>query len=1566
MSGAGSIVKEAILRVIRALRRAPDAEEMDRQTDGPSAPNRVPGRHGRAAAVLLVAILVSVASAVAITSLGSSSGTVRSDPRPATPSVPAQARSAVRARSTVRARRAADLSALSGGASLGAQVAHGQNESRQPRKQTVAVARRENVAIGETLLASNGPSEPMHGSGGEVRIRPPEAGISQTPSKTEPYWACPHGPCEAIIDPPAVERSGHWALPAGGPLLEGGGERGGYDPQDLQSAYNIPASGGSTQTIALIDAYGYREAESDLAKYRTRYGLQACTRDPLDPESGCFRKVNEKGEEANYPEVGGEPEEEWDVEAALDLDMASAACPHCHILLVEATPEGFAGFGEAVNTAARLGATEISNSYGLAEENCEKANCEEYNVDYDHPGVMITASSGDSGYDGFMASEESPSFPATSPSVVAVGGTSLMKASNSRGWSEEVWGKSGSGCSRSEPKPTWQRDTGCANRTDDDVAAVADPETPVSVYNHSVGGWINVGGTSAGSPLVAGIEAHASEYTRSLPGAAAFYQDPGAVFDVTAGGNGEFPEGECTPPGGGGEYFCNAEVGYDGPTGNGTPDGPLQLASGPPSVTTTVAAAVTGSAATLNGIVDPNDFETTYHFEYGTSISYGTSVPVPDASAGSGKLAEAVSRAITGLTPDTTYHYRLVAANDQGTGDGEDMSFTTAPPAVTSVHPESGPSVGGTTVTISGTDFTGATAVKFGSTNAKSFTVESATSISAVSPAGTAGIVDVTVTTSGGTSATGSADQYLYTQGPKLTGEGESGSGAFGLSVALSADGNTALIGGSGDSGAAGAVWVFTRSDGVWTQQGPKIVGDCTSNCANEGTGETGIGAFGGSVALSADGNTALIGARFDGSGVGTIAAGAAWVFTRSDGAWTQQGAKIVGDCTSNCANEGTGESEGERESGNGEFGNSVALSSDGNTALIGGYSDNETAGAAWVFTRSDGAWTQQGAKIVGDCTSNCANEGTGEIGIGGFGFSVALSSDGNTALIGGFIDNSFAGAAWVFTRSDGAWTQQGSKFTPRDASGDSWFGYGLALSSDGNTALISGRNDNARAGANFWAGAAWLFTRSGSAWTQQGPKLVGDCRTNCANQGTGEIGEGAFGSKVALSSDGNTALISASNDNNSAGAAWLFARSGSAWTQQGQKLTAASQGGQESSSDSFGSGVALSFEGTTALIGAQGEGRTGSAWVLDLPPIPTVAKVEPSEGPAAGGTPVAITGTNFSEATTIGFGAAQATEVKVESATEITAVSPSGVGSVDVTVSTPERTSPTGSADKFTYETPPPPAPTVSSVTPSEGSTLGGTTVTIKGANLAGATEVKFGSTKIAATPIKDTASEIEVESPTNAAETVDVTVTTAGGTSTTSSADRFTYTPPTPPPPVSPVTPSEDSKNPEPSGGCSGVSLASNTLVTPGITSSCTPAASLTLLGKPTVNPKTGAIAFTLSIANPGRLSWLLSFQNGKFGAFLASKTSCRKGQVELRGRCRPAKIVFGQGGMSVAAAGPTTFTVMPSRSARRALKNALSKGRGLQVSALLRFRATGGAGPVLHTYSITVKLDRRARGK
>jgi hypothetical protein len=378
-------------------------------------------------------------------------------------------------------------------------------------------------------------------------------------------------------------------------------------------------------------------------------------------------------------------------------------------------------------------------------------------------------------------------------------------------------------------------------------------------------------------------------------------------------------------------------------------------------------------------------------------------------------------------------------------------------------------------------------------------------------------------------------------QGPKLTGGEEIGAGRFGRSVALSADGNTALIGGPHDDGEVGGVWVFTRSGSTWTQQAKLTGGE-----------ESGEGHFGRGVALSADGNTALIGASNDSHGLG-----AAWVFTRSGSTWTQQG-KLTGG----------------GESGSAWFGRGVALSANGDTALIGGFVDHGEVGAAWVFTRSGSTWAQQGSKLTGG----------EESGAGEFGWSVALSADGGTALIGGHGDGGDVGAAWVFTRSGSTWTQQGSKLTGGEESGAGEFGGSVVLSADGDIALIGGLEDGGG------AGAVWVFTRSGSTWTQQGSKLAGG----------GEAGRGYFGDAVALSASGGTALVGGLQDGNGTGAAWVFTRSGSTWAQQGAKLT----GGEESARGQFGWSVALSADAATALIGGLGDGgQVGAAWVFTDPP---------------------------------------------------------------------------------------------------------------------------------------------------------------------------------------------------------------------------------------------------------------------------------------------------------------------------------------------------------------------------
>ncbi len=254
------------------------------------------------------------------------------------------------------------------------------------------------------------------------------------------------------------------------------------------------------------------------------------------------------------------------------------------------------------------------------------------------------------------------------------------------------------------------------------------------------GAFLNSCGTSDSSPLLAGIEAHATAFARALPGAEAFYSDPGAVFDVTEGENGATCEVE---------YFCHAEPGYDGPTGVGAPNGPLELTTLPP-LAETYPASTTGTATTLNGVIDPQGVGAHYHFEYGTTTGSAPACRRWIRSAGSGSAKVEVSEGISGLQPDTTYHYRLVAVYGDGeTAVGKDRAFRTVAPSVTSVSPDTGTANGGTSVTITGTDFVGVTAVKFGSAAAKNVTVNSATSISATSPAGS-GIVDVTVTTEGG------------------------------------------------------------------------------------------------------------------------------------------------------------------------------------------------------------------------------------------------------------------------------------------------------------------------------------------------------------------------------------------------------------------------------------------------------------------------------------------------------------------------------------------------------------------------------------------------------------------------------------------------------------------------------------------------------------------------------------------------------------------------------------------------------------------------------------------------
>jgi subtilase family serine protease len=325
----------------------------------------------------------------------------------------------------------------------------------------------------------------------------------------------------------------------------------GYGPAQLQSAYNLPsATAGAGQTIAVVDAYNYPTAVANFNFYRANWGLPPCNK---STGAGCLTVVNQAGHASPLPRNSGSSG--WATEAALDTDMAAAICPNCHVYLVEANYPTTKALGTGVNSAVSvLGAKFVSNSYGTGQSVSDGTYDTLY---YKHPGVAVTVSAGDAGY--------GVSYPAASQYVTSVGGTTLTKTSGGRGWKETVWSGTGSGCStKSEAKPSWQHDTGCAHRTDNDVAAVANPSTGVAVYDtYDQFGWLEVGGTSVSSPIIASVYALAGTPTAGTYPSSYPYAHTSSLFDVTSGS-----DGGCSPA-----YLCTAGVGYDGPTGWGTPNG---------------------------------------------------------------------------------------------------------------------------------------------------------------------------------------------------------------------------------------------------------------------------------------------------------------------------------------------------------------------------------------------------------------------------------------------------------------------------------------------------------------------------------------------------------------------------------------------------------------------------------------------------------------------------------------------------------------------------------------------------------------------------------------------------------------------------------------------------------------------------------------------------------------------------------------------------------------------------------------------------------------------------------
>jgi Fibronectin type III domain len=443
------------------------------------------------------------------------------------------------------------------------------------------------------------------------------------------------------------------------------GDNGAYDPSYLQSAYNVASAaaadgGGAGQIVAIVDAYSDPNIASDLAYYRSFFGLPACPNGTVSraTASCVFEQVSQSG-----GSVSGVPQNSsWGVEISLDVEMVSAICPKCQILLVEANSASYGNLGTAVNEAVSLGANAVSNSYGGGESSSENSYSLSY---YSHPGVAVTASSGDNGY--------GVEFPAASPTVTAVGGTSLTQLTNggTRNGSETAWSGAGAGCSQYEPKPSWQTDTGCSKRTVADVSAVADPNTGVWVYDtYGNSGWAIYGGTSVASPIIASFYALAGNAPGSSGTPASYaYSSAGSLYNVTSGS-----DGTCSP-----SYLCTAGAGYNGPTGLGTPGGSpnsIDAFLGTPSQPTAPSTPLGLTATAGNGQVSLS-----WSGSSGTQpITYSIYRSTTSASSGFSLLTSGVTTTSyldKALSNGTTYYYEVTATNTVSiSGDSNVASAT--------------------------------------------------------------------------------------------------------------------------------------------------------------------------------------------------------------------------------------------------------------------------------------------------------------------------------------------------------------------------------------------------------------------------------------------------------------------------------------------------------------------------------------------------------------------------------------------------------------------------------------------------------------------------------------------------------------------------------------------------------------------------------------------------------------------------------------------------------------------------------------------------------------------------
>ena len=600
----------------------------------------------------------------------------------------------------------------------------------------------------------------------------------------------------------------------------------GLRPQDLHAAYDLPSSASGAQTVALVDAYNDPTAEADLKAYDEEFALPACT-----AGNGCFKQVNQNGEAGNPPfpkttkeletarkgsRAAREEAEEatgWDLEISLDIEVTHATCESCEILLVESNSPSYEDLEDAEKSAATLGAGEISNSWAGPEvgETPELESASPFN----HKGIVITAAAGDDGYLNWDAEEESErgyvSFPASSPHVVAVGGTRLSLGAGSAWAGETVWngdGATGGGCSVVFAAQPWQQSVsdwsgvGCGTkRAVADVSADADPYTGVAVRDTSpeceyryeeakvkhVLYWCTIGGTSVASPLIASTFALAGGANGVEYPAKTLYQNQvkstGSLHDVATGSN-----GECTKPfsetGLSGcttaeeatscasKAICVAGTGYDGPTGVGTPDGidafkPLAAVSGP------TVSSVSPASGTVNGGTPIKIIGT--GFVAGASVEIGQGSGVGPTAIPASKVVVVSPTEITATTGGSAKAgtWNLWVIDSGGTSPantGDDFTYNTIP-TVSSVSPASGSVNGGTPITITGTGFVAGATVEIGQGSGAGPTAIPASKVVVVSPteitattggSAKAGTWTLWVIDSGGTSTANTGDAYTY------------------------------------------------------------------------------------------------------------------------------------------------------------------------------------------------------------------------------------------------------------------------------------------------------------------------------------------------------------------------------------------------------------------------------------------------------------------------------------------------------------------------------------------------------------------------------------------------------------------------------------------------------------------------------------------------------------------------------------------------------------------------------------------------------------------------------------